>query len=95
MTPLPTRVKGEKIASFLSRIQKQKDPEKQALLDSLLEELTSRPPPVCYYCPKKNFRSKEEYQKHILRSHNNKLAFPNIPYLKAMNLKPQGCLWEE
>jgi hypothetical protein len=95
LIPLPTHINGETIASFLARVPKQKDPEKQALLDSLLEALTATPPPKCYYCTKKNFQSKEHYQKHILRSHNNKLAYPNLPYLKAMNLKPQGCLWEE
>jgi len=92
---LHTTINGEKIASFLSRIPVQKDSEKQELLQKLLEAITATPPPVCNYCSKKNFRSKVQYQKHVLHSHNGKLAYPNLPYLKAMNLKPQGCLWEE
>ncbi len=95
MIPLPTHVNGETIASFLSRVPKQKNPEKQALLDSLLDALTSTPPPKCYYCDLDNFKSKARYIRHVLHNHNAKLAFPNLPYLKAMNLKPQGCLWEE
>jgi hypothetical protein len=86
---------GESIASFLSRVGKQKDPEKQALLDSLLDALTATPPKVCYYCTKKNFQSKAHYERHVLLNHNQKLAYPNLPYLKAMNLRPQGCLWEK
>ena len=39
--PLPKTINGESIASFLSRVPKQKDPEKQALLDSLLDAVTS------------------------------------------------------
>ena len=85
---------GEAIASFLSRVTKQKDPEKQALLEKYLEELKSSPP-KCYYCTKKNFQSKTQYERHVLLNHNQKLAYPNLPYLKAMNLKPQGCLWEQ
>jgi hypothetical protein len=92
---LPTHVNGETIASFLSRVPKQKDPERQALLEKYLEELKSTPPPVCYYCTKKNFQSKIQYERHVLFNHNGKLAYPNLPYLEAMNLKPQGCLWEE
>ena len=95
MNPLPTHINGETIASFLSRVPKQKDPEKQALLDSLLEALTATPPAKCYYCDLDKFKSKAQYVRHVLNNHNNKLAFPNLPYLKAMNLKPQGCLWEE
>jgi hypothetical protein len=91
---IPTHVNGETIASFLSRVGKQKDPEMQMLLDKLLEALKATPPKVCYYCSKMNFQSKAQYERHILRSHNNKLAYPNLPYLKAMNLQPQGCLWE-
>ena len=91
---LPTQINGESIASFLSRVPKQKDPEKQALLEKYLEELKSTAPPVCYYCSKKNFRSKVQYEKHVVQNHSNP-AYPNLPYLKAMNLKPQGCLWEE
>ena len=95
MIPLPTHVNGETIASFLSRVPKQKDPEKQALLDSLLEALKATLPKICYYCTKKSFQSKAQYERHILLNHNQKLAYPNLPYLKAMNLKPQGSLWEE
>ena len=95
MNPLPTHINKETIASFLSRIPKQKDPEKQALLDFLLEALTATPPPKCYYCNLHRFKSRAQYVRHVLHNHNNKLAFPNLPYLKAMNLKPQGCLWEE
>jgi hypothetical protein len=95
LNPLRTHITGETIASFLSRIPVQKDSEKQELLEKLLEALTATPPPVCYYCPKKSFRSKVQYQKHVLHSHSGKLAYPNLPYLQAMSLKPQGCLWEE
>ena len=95
MIPLPKTVNGESIASFLARVPKQKDPEKQALLDSLLDALTATPPPKCYYCNLDKFKSKAQYVRHVLHNHNNKRAFPNLPYLKAMNLKPQGCLWEE
>ena len=91
---LPTHVNGETIASFLSRVSKQKDPEKQALLDKILEALKATPPETCYYCTKKNFQSKTQYERHALLNHNQKPAYPNLPYLKAMNLKPQGCLWE-
>ncbi len=93
--PLPTHVNGESIASFLSRVPKQKDPEKQALLDSLLEALTSTPPKKCYYCDLDNFKSKTKYERHVLLNHNQRLCYPNLPYLKAMNLQPQACLWEE
>ena len=88
-------INGESLASYLSSVPKQKDPEKQALLDSLLEALKSTPPKVCYYCLKKNFQSKAQYERHVLLNHNQKLAYPNLPYLKAMGLKPQGCLWEQ
>ena len=54
--PLPKTINGESIASFLSRIPKQKDPEKQALLDSLLEALTATPPKKCYYCDLDKFQ---------------------------------------
>ena len=91
---LPTHVNGETIASFLSRVGKQKDPEMQMLLDKLIEASKATPPKICYYCTKKNFQSKAQYERHILLKHNQKLAYPNLPYLKAMNLKPQGCLWE-
>lgn len=84
----------ESIASFLSRVPKQDDPQKQALLEKYLEELKSTPPSVCYYCSKKNFRSKIQYEKHVVKNHNQKPAYPNLPYLKANGLKPQGCLWE-
>jgi hypothetical protein len=94
LNPLLTHVNGETIASFLSRVAKQKDPEKQALLEKLLEALTA-PPPKCYYCKLNKFKSKAQYERHVLLNHNQKLAYPNLPYLKAMNLKPQSCLWEE
>ena len=43
---LPTHLPdGESIASFLSRVPRQKDPEKQALLDSLLNAVTATFPP--------------------------------------------------
>jgi hypothetical protein len=93
---LPTHMKdGESIASFLSRVPKQKDPEKQALLEKYLEELKSTPPKICYYCTKENFQSKTQYERHVLLNHHQKLCYPDAPYIKAMNLKPQGCLWEE
>ena len=60
--PLPKTINGESIASFLSRVPKQKDPEKQALLDSLLEAVTSTPPKKCYYCDLDNFKSKTQYR---------------------------------
>jgi hypothetical protein len=95
LNPLPTHIDGESIASFLSRVPRQKDPEKQALLDSLLEALTSTPPPKCYYCDLDKFKSKAQYERHVLFNHNSKPAYPNLPYLKATDLWPQGCLWEE
>lgn len=91
---LPTHVNGETIASFLSRVSKQKDPEMQMLLDKLLEALKAIPPKTCYYCTKKNFQSKAQYERHVLLHHNQKLAYPNLSYLKANGLQPQGCLWE-
>ena len=92
---LPTHMNnGESIASFLSRVARQNDPEKQALLEKYLVELNSTPPRR-YYCTNKNFQSKTHYERHVLLNHNQKLAYPNLPYLKAMNLKPQGCLWEQ
>jgi hypothetical protein len=93
---LPTHLPdGESIASFLARVPRQKNPEKQALLDSLLDAVTATPPPKCYYCDLDEFKSRSQYIRHVLHNHNGKLAFPNLPYLKAMNLKLQGCLWEE
>ena len=91
---LPSHMKDdESIASYLSRIPKQTDPEKQELLEKYLEELKATPPLKCYYCTKKNFRSKLQYEKHVVQNHS-KPAYPNLPYLKAKDLKPQGCLWE-
>ena len=70
---LPTHMNdGESIASFLSRVPRQKDPEKQALLEKYLEELKSTPPTICYYCSKKNFQSKAQYERHVLHNHNSK-----------------------
>lgn len=90
---LPTQINGESIASFLSRVPKQKDPEKQALLEKYFEELKSIPPPKCYYCAKKDFQSKVQYERHVVRNHS-KPAYPNLPYLEAEKIKPQGCIWE-
>ena len=87
MNPLPTHVNGETIASFLSRVPKQKDPEKQALFDSLLEALKATPPKICYYCTKKNFQSRAQYERHVLLNHNQKIAYPNLPYLEGYELE--------
>jgi hypothetical protein len=95
LNPLPSYVNGDKTASYLSCIPKQKDPEKQALLDSLLEALTATPPPKCYYCDLNKFKSKTHYERHVLLNHHQKLCYPDAPYIKGMNLKAQGCLWEE
>jgi hypothetical protein len=91
---LPTHINGESIASFLSRVPKQKDPEKQQLLERYLQALKDIPPSKCYYCTKKNFRSKIQYEKHVVRNHS-KPAYPNLPYLEAMKIKPQNCIWEK
>ncbi len=92
---LPTHVNGETIASFLFHVPKQKDPEKQELLDKLLETLTATPPPKCYYCNLEEFKSKAQYERHVILNHSGKLCYPNSASIKAMNLKAQGCLWEE
>lgn len=95
MNPLPTHVNGQKIASFLSGVQKQKDPEKQALLEKLLEALNTVSPKKCYYCSLDKFRNSAHYERHVILNHSGKLCYPNSAYLKAKNLKPQNCLWEE
>jgi len=94
--PLPNQINDETIAAFLSRVPKQKGPEKQALLDSLTEALKATPPKSCYYnCNFNQFKSKSHYERHVLHHHPGKLCYPNLPYFKTMNLKPQGCLWEK
>jgi hypothetical protein len=91
---LPTHINGESIASFLSRVPRQKDPEKQELLEKYLQALKDIPPPKCHYCVAE-FKTKARYERHVILHHSGKPGYPNLPYLKAMNLKPQGCLWEE
>jgi len=85
---------GESIASFLSRVPKQQDPEKQALLEKYFEDLKSIPPPKCYHCIAA-FKTRVRYERHVILVHSGKPAYPNLPYLGAMKIKPQGCIWEK
>jgi len=49
----------------------------------------------CYYCdqfiPTDN---RNTYQKHIIFSHDRKLAYPSLADLRKYNLKPKGKKWE-
>jgi hypothetical protein len=36
----------------------------------------------------------KDYEKHVILSHDKKLAYPSLLYLEKNNLKPQGKKWE-
>jgi hypothetical protein len=93
---LPSHVNdGESIASFLSRVPKQKDPEKQSLLDSLLEDLKSAIPKKCYRCDKSDFKTKEKYLRHCITRHPGKPAYPGLADILAEKLERQNMIWEK
>ena len=49
----------------------------------------------CYYCDKfVPTNNRNDYEKHIVLSHDGKLAYPSLLDLKKHNLKPQGKSWE-
>jgi hypothetical protein len=87
---------GETIASYLSHVPKhQKDPEKQALLESLLEAVKSAIPKKCYRCDKSNFKTKEKYIRHCITRHPGLPAYPGPADILAEKLQPQNMLWEK
>ena len=96
LSNLPTQINGESIASFLSQSAKTERSRETSVIRKISGRIESLYLlQICYYCTKKNFQSKAQYERHVIRNHKQNLAYPNLPYLKAMNLKPQGCLWEE
>jgi len=49
----------------------------------------------CYYCDKFDpTDNKDDYEKHVVLSHDGKLAYPSKVGLERNNLKPQGRSWE-
>jgi hypothetical protein len=92
---LQRRINNESIASYLSHIGKQKDIEKQALLDRLLEDLKSAIPKKCYRCDKSNFHTKGEYLRHCVIRHPGVSAYPGPADILAEKLEPQNMLWEK
>ncbi len=36
----------------------------------------------------------KDYEKHVILSHDRKLAYPSLTDLKKHNLKPKGKGWE-
>ena len=49
----------------------------------------------CYYCDKFDpTGNRDDYEKHIVLSHDRKLAYPSKADLERNNLKPQGTEWE-
>jgi len=49
----------------------------------------------CYYCDKfVPTDNRDDYEKHVVLSHDGKLAYPSLLDLKKHNLKPQGKSWE-
>ena len=53
-------------------------------------------PPNCYYCSKKGFINKDEYERHVVITHPLLPGYPNEGDIKLYNLKPQGMdRWEK
>jgi hypothetical protein len=49
----------------------------------------------CYYCDKFDpTDNRDDYEKHVVLSHDGKLAYPSKVDLEKNNLKPQGKEWE-
>jgi hypothetical protein len=49
----------------------------------------------CYYCDKfVPTDNRDDYEKHVVLSHERKLAYPSKADLERNNLKPQGKGWE-
>jgi hypothetical protein len=49
----------------------------------------------CYYCDKFDpTDNRDDYEKHVVLSHDGKLAYPSKIDLEIKNLKPQGRSWE-
>jgi len=38
--------------------------------------------------------NRDDYETHVILSHDGKLAYPSIADLNKNNLKPQGKQWE-
>ena len=43
-------------------------------------------------CDKLSYATKHE--KHVVLSHDRKLVYPSLAYLKKMNISPKGKSWE-
>ncbi len=55
----------------------------------------NREPFECYYCNDYDFfDNKEEYEKHVVLEHPNKLSYPSKLDLEKMNIPPKGKTWE-
>jgi uncharacterized C2H2 Zn-finger protein len=48
----------------------------------------------CYYCDFIPTNDKDDYEKHVVLSHDRKLAYPSLADLEKNNLKPKGKHWE-
>ena len=72
-------------AELLSYIPRQKNKEKQAVLEAEHKKISNQIPPHCYYCSVVDkFVTKEEYQRHVLIKHPRKLCYPGITDLKLL-----------
>jgi hypothetical protein len=48
-----------------------------------------------YYCDEfASTDNRDDYEKHVVLSHDGKLAYPSLVDLKKNNLKSQGKTWE-
>lgn len=84
----------EPTALKLSYVPRQKSKKDQARLHSELENIIAKTPPKCYYCDFKKFKNKNDYQKHVLTKHQDKLCYPGLSDINILGIKAQGMLWE-
>ena len=77
--------------SYVPRLKNKKD---QARLQFELEKIIAKPPPKCYYCDFKKFKNKNDYQKHVLTKHEDRLCYPGLSDISILGIRAQGMLWE-
>jgi hypothetical protein len=64
------------------------------------EELTEQQEAIkksyeCYYCDEfAPTDDRDAYEKHVILTHDGKLAYPSLSDLEKYSLKPQGKNWE-
>ena len=82
-------VEGQTKDSVIENIEKLNEAEE------LSQQETIKKSYECYYCDKfVPTANRDDYEKHVVLSHDGKLAYPSLADLRKYNLKPKGKSWE-